>query len=122
MTDLYDISMLVGTSAVLTSSNPSNAHISVMSCAQLEARLREAVRDGNALARETGELKAALKRAQAQSGLPRRNGLTNGRSAGDKVSQIFFVKITMRGPIRQTNFPRVERCVLIELWLSVRYQ
>ncbi|EIE18515.1 hypothetical protein COCSUDRAFT_49237 [Coccomyxa subellipsoidea C-169] len=51
---------------------------------QLEARLREAVRDGNALARETGELKAALKRAQAQSGLPRRNGLTNGRSAGDK--------------------------------------
>jgi hypothetical protein len=66
--------------------------ISVISSAQLEARLRDAVRDGNALAREVGELKAALKRAQAQNGLPsRRSGLPNGRSAGDKVSHSFAI-------------------------------
>lgn len=54
--------------------------------AQLEARLREAVRDGNALAREVGELKAALKRA-AHPGLPAgRHALPNGRAAAsDKV-------------------------------------
>jgi len=59
--------------------------------AQLEARLREAVRDGNALAREVGELKSALKRA-AHPGLPNgrhplpnaRQPLPNGHSS-DKV-------------------------------------
>ena len=56
---------------------------------QLESRLREAVRDGNALAREVGDLKAALKRAQAAPGLPaKRHGLPNGRAATDKVSLI----------------------------------
>ncbi len=58
---------------------------------QLESRLREAVRDGNALAREVGELKAALKRTQAApgAGLPaKRQGLPSGRAATDKVSLI----------------------------------
>lgn len=66
---------------------------------QLESRLREAVRDGNALAREVGELKAALKRAQAahgSHGLPaKRQGLPNGRTATDKVSLIEELQLHM---------------------------